>query len=923
MKKIFFGLFFTLSTSIVATPFFAFAAPALDSLPDEVKSKYNFIGGVNAVVTDGTTLYIGGSFSEVVAIDPSPGDPPIPFRSNLAAIDLATYELVTDFNPRPNYAVESIAIAGDGRLYIGGDFTCLGDWDEGLQVCGGDTRNYLAGVDTSDGSVLSAFSPEPDYTVLSLVLNSDDSVLYAGGNFYAGDAEFIAAYTTADRTATLFDAGIDDTVNALALSSDDTTLYATGYFTIVNDTFPQKHLAAFDADTGAVIPDFYASMDDLSETGYGQVLALSSDDTTLYVGGFFQEFSQMVGEGVPFDETTDEPLAVFPKVTTESGGGGGGVETVYAAIPDGSGGWYIGGSFTHVGGVARKGLAHINADGTLDAGWDAGIDVNVGVYTLELSPDGTILYAGGNFVDENEQYLAAYSATDGTITAFHPFPGAPVYDIEISADGETIYFGGQFGTVTESYTARYNVAAFDTTGVGTLLPFLPNACDQVKALQLTNDGSTLYMGGDFTCVNSQTTADVRNRIAAFSTAGAGTLVPGFNPNANGTVEDLLLAPGETTIYAGGAFTTIGGASRNQFAEITLADGTATALDAGIAGAPETVYTIALSSDESTIYIGGDSELTTIGGQPRQYFGEINATTGAVTDFYPAFNGNVYAIAVDSVGEEVYIGGSFTGMNRASIQHLLAVDTSDSSLVVAFNPEPGDAVRSLALSSDNALLYAGGDFLSVNSGTARSHLAAFDTADGDVTVFNPSGSPAVCDGETEVCLVYGMALLPDDAELYVASYDRYDTGAAPLLVFDAGAVEADVTPPVITLLGSTPVNLTVGDVYADAGATAEDDVDGDITGNIVTVNSVDTNTVGTYVVTYNVEDAAGNPATEVTRTVNVSAAGGGDDDGGGEGGGTSYRRDLNPLEQNRIQEIMSQLIVLLQELIQKLIEEQQN
>lgn len=908
----------------VCAPLFVSAAPALDSLPDEVKSKYNFVGEVNAVVTDGTTLYIGGSFSEVVAIDPPPGDPPIPFRSNLAAIDLATYELVTDFNPRPNYAVKSIAIAGDGRLYIGGDFTCLGDWDEDLQVCGGDTRNYLAAVDTSDGSVLSAFSPEPDYTVLSLVLNSDDSVLYAGGDFYAGDAEFIAAYTTADRTATLFDAGIDDTVNALALSSDDTTLYATGYFTIVNDTFPQKHLAAFDADTGAVIPDFYASMDDLSETGYGQVLALSSDDTTLYVGGFFQEFSQMVGEGVPFDETTDEPLAVFPKVTTESGGGGGGA-TVYAAIPDGNGGWYVGGSFTHVNGVAREGLAHINADGTLDAGWDAGIDNNVAIYTLELSPDETILYAGGSFIDGAEQYLAAYSTADGTITAFHPYPGAPVYDIEISADGETIYFGGEFGSVTESYTARYYVAAFDTTGAGTLLPFDPQMCDQVKALQLTNDGSTLYMGGDFTCVNSEdVTPDTRNRIAAFSTAGAGTLVAGFDPNANGTVEDLLLAPGETTIYAGGAFTTIGGASRNQFAEITLADGTATALDAGIAGAPETVYTVALSSDESTIYIGGDSELTTIGGQPRQYFGEINATTGAVTDFYPAFNGDVHAIAVDSVGEEVYIGGSFTGMNRASIQHLIAVDTSDSSLVAAFNPEPGDAVRSLALSSDNALLYAGGDFLTVNSGTARSHLAAFDTADGDVTVFDPSGSPSVCDGETEVCLVYGMALLPDDAELYVASYDGYDTGVAPLLVFDAGAVEVDVTPPVITLLGATPVELIVGDVYVDAGATAEDDVDGDITADIVTVNPVDTNTVGTYTITYNVEDTAGNPAVEVTRTVNVIVdlnVDEDDDDGGG--GGSGSRATINRSTSGyNLEHLLAKLLGLLQQYLALLIEEQQ-
>jgi hypothetical protein len=55
---------------------------------------------------------------------------------------------------------------------------------------------------------------------------------------------------------------------------------------------------------------------------------------------------------------------------------------------------------------------------------------------------------------------------------------------------------------------------------------------------------------------------------------------------------------------------------------------------------------------------------------------------------------------------------------------------------------------------------------------------------------------------------------------------------------------------------------------DAGATAADNYDGDITGSIVVVNPVDVNVVGSYTVTYNVTDGAGNPATEVSRTVNV-------------------------------------------------------
>ena len=80
---------------------------------------------------------------------------------------------------------------------------------------------------------------------------------------------------------------------------------------------------------------------------------------------------------------------------------------------------------------------------------------------------------------------------------------------------------------------------------------------------------------------------------------------------------------------------------------------------------------------------------------------------------------------------------------------------------------------------------------------------------------------------------------------------------------------DTTPPILTLLGTTPVNVPEGATYEDAGATATDAVDGDLTANIVTSGlPIDTTTPGTYTVTYTVSDAAGNAADPVTRTVNV-------------------------------------------------------
>ena len=80
---------------------------------------------------------------------------------------------------------------------------------------------------------------------------------------------------------------------------------------------------------------------------------------------------------------------------------------------------------------------------------------------------------------------------------------------------------------------------------------------------------------------------------------------------------------------------------------------------------------------------------------------------------------------------------------------------------------------------------------------------------------------------------------------------------------------DTTPPVINLIGDSTIELFIGDTYEDSGATAIDDTDGDITSLIIVdVSSVNTAVVGTYIVTYNVSDAAGNNATEVSRTINV-------------------------------------------------------
>ena len=106
--------------------------------------------------------------------------------------------------------------------------------------------------------------------------------------------------------------------------------------------------------------------------------------------------------------------------------------------------------------------------------------------------------------------------------------------------------------------------------------------------------------------------------------------------------------------------------------------------------------------------------------------------------------------------------------------------------------------------------------------------------------------------------------------YTVTYSVSDAAGNPAspVVRQVTVFQPDTTPPVITLLGNPAVTVEVQSTYTDAGATATDNVDGNITPRIVTVNPVNTAKLGSYTVTYDVKDNAGNAAKQVVRSVKV-------------------------------------------------------
>jgi hypothetical protein len=93
------------------------------------------------------------------------------------------------------------------------------------------------------------------------------------------------------------------------------------------------------------------------------------------------------------------------------------------------------------------------------------------------------------------------------------------------------------------------------------------------------------------------------------------------------------------------------------------------------------------------------------------------------------------------------------------------------------------------------------------------------------------------------------------------------GVCASLIFGIYSCKKDTEPPVITILGDNPISVCIDFEYTDAGASAHDNEDGDVTSKIEISSNVNISAIGTYHVTYTVKDEAGNQALE-QREVNV-------------------------------------------------------
>jgi len=375
----------------------------------------------------------------------------------------------------------------------------------------------------------------------------------------------------------------------------------------------------------------------------GAVGAVVQSGDTIYIGGSFSRVGPATGGGVLLSGATAAVIQPLRRVAGQ----------VHVAVPDGSGGWFLGGRFAAVGGLARHNLAHVLADGSV-ADWDPGADDDV----LTLALSGNTLYVGGYFYaigGVDRRNFAAVDATTGQVTGWDP--GADSYVFGLVVDRGIVYAAGNFRSM--GGRLRTYLAAVDSaTGATTNWNPAPNG--GVNAMVMNN--GILYAGGYFTQMGGLT----RNYVAAVDPATGE--VTEWDPDADLPVSHL--AAGGGTIYLCGQFGTVGGLPRVTAAAVDATTGIPTAWNVSVVDPYRGVYDMAV--DGGVVYLAG--RFDTLNSQPRTCLAAVDAVTGALTGWNPDILG-LEGLSLAVKNGVVFAGGEFWMMKGVARRCLAALDAT--------------------------------------------------------------------------------------------------------------------------------------------------------------------------------------------------------------------------------------------------------
>lgn len=365
----------------------------------------------------------------------------------------------------------------------------------------------------------------------------------------------------------------------------------------------------------------------------GRVNSIVVADGDVFVGGTFTSVVDPSGNTYPISN-----LALYDPATSS-------FDTTWHPNPndnvagmavsaDGSQ-LYIGGDFTAVNGLNASHLADIDiASGSVNTGWNVGTTGSVNTVAVNNGQ----VYVGGVFTQVTDSAgthtIANAARVDGTTgnldTAWVPAPNKQVLAFNFSPDGTMVYIGGEFTKLGTNGTRPHLAAVTSIAPATVLATFKPaayNGTSTPEVFSLVVDGSNLIIGAGGSggaCASEDATTGLLN----------------WTYKANGDVQSVSVDEG--TVWCGGHFvgsTSFGGVSRNKIAAVDEASGTllpyAPSVNSSLG-----VWAIAASGPG--VYLGGD--FTTVAFENVSHFAYIEPATYATTPDAPI---NLVARAGDS------------------------------------------------------------------------------------------------------------------------------------------------------------------------------------------------------------------------------------------------------------------------------------
>ena len=310
-------------------------------------------------------------------------------------------------------------------------------------------------------------------------------------------------------------------------------------------------------------------------------------------------------------------------------------------------------------------------------------------------------------------------------------------------------------------------------------------------------------------------------------------------------------------------------------------------------------------DDLLITGSGDTKLLRSTGGGDYSVTDVPANAG-ISAGVGDFNNDSYAdiVVVESSGRRVRVlrnsgnGRDFnaSGLDRGSVASATASDLNGDGrddLLLAVDGDDLEAPESRVLIQRSDGTFPTGNPIGASP---LSKLVAGDVNGDrrvDIVAVNEAGVHQIYEGKSGGGFALGEEQIVSDGMRRGVLIDFNSDESLDLILagIDSGVIElhanngigrlglGDRIAPEVSLIGDAELQIPAGAGYEDEGAMAVDDIDGDISDQVVVTGGVNPTVIGTYTVTYSAADRAGNKGS-AQRIVKVGVNQG---TGGGGGG----------------------------------------